>query len=38
MPILLADFVVVDGHCHTNLFYWSLLTAVPEPDLTIPMP
>ena len=26
------------GHCHTNRFYWSLLTPPPVPDLTIPIP
>ncbi len=25
-----------DGHCHTNLFYRSLLASGPVPDLTIP--
>jgi hypothetical protein len=25
-------------HCHTNRFYWSLLTSAPVPDLTIPTP
>ena len=25
-------------HCHTNRFYWSLLTTPPVPDLTISIP
>jgi len=28
----------VTGHCHTNRFYWSLLTPPPVPELTIPIP
>jgi len=26
------------GHCHTNRFYWPLLTSPPMPGLTIPAP
>ena len=29
---------VAERHCHTNRFYWSLLTPPPAPDLTIPIP
>ena len=35
---LLGPGVLFAWHCHTNRFYWSLLTPPPVPDLTIPIP
>ena len=35
--VMLRADMDAQRHCHTNRFYWSLLTPPPAPDLTIPI-